>query len=143
MGILAPAAATAATTERVVSGWLTGLAIDGFDPVAYFVDGAATKGRAECELYFAGVTWLFRNEGNRAAFVARPDIYMPRYGGYDPVDVARGVARAGNPDFWLVVGTRLYLFSTPESRDAFALAPAKSIEAAEAAWPAVYARLSP
>ena len=35
--------------------------------------------------------------GNRAAFAANPDIYMPRFGGYDPLGVARGVAVAGNP----------------------------------------------
>ena len=65
-------AAGAATTERVVVNRHTGLAIDGFDPVAYFVDGAPKHGRAELELRSGGATWRFRNEGNRAAFAARP-----------------------------------------------------------------------
>ena len=43
----------AATTERVVVNRYTGLAIDGFDPVAYFVDAAPRQGRAELELRFA------------------------------------------------------------------------------------------
>ena len=69
---LAPAPSRAATTERVVTNRHTGLAIDGFDPVAYFVDGAPSSGRADLEFRFAGATWRFRNEGNRAAFAAAP-----------------------------------------------------------------------
>jgi hypothetical protein len=50
----------------------------------------------------AGAVWRFRNEGNRASFVAHPDIYGPQFGGYDPIDLARGVTYAGNPWFWLI-----------------------------------------
>ena len=67
-------------------------------------------GNAEFELRYGGAIWRFANLGNRAAFVARPDIYMPQYGGYDPVGVARGVAVAGNPNLWLIAGERLFLF---------------------------------
>jgi len=91
--ILAPQAADAgvATTERVVIDWRTGLAISGFDPVAYFTDAKAAVGRADLEYTFAGATWRFHNVGNRAAFIAHPEVYMPRLGGYDPVRAARGL----------------------------------------------------
>ena len=36
--------------------------------------------------------WRFRNEGNRAAFAEHPEVYLPRFGGYDPVTIARGVS---------------------------------------------------
>jgi hypothetical protein len=143
IGLFGPYPAFAATTERVVTDRHTGLAISGFDPVAYFVDAVPKAGRPEIELPFAGATWLFRNEGNRAAFADRPDIYMPRYGGYDPVAVARGVARAGHPDYWLVVEDRLYLFANAQTRDSFAAAPDQAVAAAETRWPEVYAALSP
>ena len=58
----------------------------------------------EFEASQAGAVWRFRNEGNRASFVAHPEIYGPQFGGYDPIDVARGVTVAGNPRFWLIVG---------------------------------------
>ncbi len=90
--------------------WHTGLAINGYDPVAFFTDGKPMSGDAEFELRYGGAIWRFANLGNRAAFVARPDIYMPQYGGYDPVGVARGVAVAGNPNVWLIAGERLFLF---------------------------------
>src|SRR3954454_6886696 len=64
--------ALAATTERVVADRYTGLAIGGFDPVAYFTDAGPLQGLATLELSKDGVIWRFRNEGNRAIFVADP-----------------------------------------------------------------------
>jgi hypothetical protein len=130
-------AAQSATTERVVVNHVTGLAIEGYDPVAYFVDAQPELGREDFEASAAGAVWRFRNEGNRASFVAHPEVYGPRFGGYDPVDLARGVTVAGNPRFWLIAGQRLYLFSREEARDAFAADPARVLHEADARWPAL------
>jgi YHS domain-containing protein len=127
--------ALAATTERVVVNRFTGLAIEGFDPVAYFVDARPELGLAAFEASQAGAVWRFRNEGNRASFVAHPNIYGPQFGGYDPVDLARGVTVAGNPHFWLVAGQRLYLFGREQSRDAFAANPRRFLRDANTRWP--------
>ncbi|MCO5130056.1 MAG: hypothetical protein M9932_05765 [Xanthobacteraceae bacterium] len=142
-GLLAAAAAgaagarrgLAATTERVVADRLTGLAIGGIDPVAYFTDGRALPGLPRFEASAAGVIWRFRNEDNRAFFLAHPDIYGPQFGGYDPLDVARGVTVAGRAEVWLIAGQRLYLFAREESRDVFAADPAAVLRAARARWP--------
>jgi hypothetical protein len=128
-------AAVAQTTERVIVNRHTGLAIEGYDPVAYFADGRAEPGLPEYEASEAGAVWRFRNEGNRASFIAHPEIYGPQFGGYDPVDLARGVTYAGNPRLWLVVGQRLYLFGWEQHRDAFAADPAGVLRGARARWP--------
>jgi hypothetical protein len=133
-GGLGPAA-WAATTERVVANRFSGLAIEGYDPVAYFVDARPMPGLPEFEAAQAGVVWRFRNEGNRASFVAHPDIYGPRFGGYDPVDLARGVTVGGNPMFWIIAGQRLYLFAVEEHRDAFAADPQTFLSEATSRWP--------
>lgn len=133
----------AATTERIVIDEQTGLAIAGFDPVGYFVDSKPEPGRPDFELNYAGADWRFRNEGNRAAFKANPDVYMPRYGGYDPIGVMRGVAVAGNPELWIVAGQRLYLFYDAAARAAFAAEPGAAIAAAEKRWPQVLHGLTP
>jgi YHS domain-containing protein len=138
---LAGTSTEAATTEWVVSNRYTGLAIDGFDPVAYFVDGAPKEGRAELEFSFGGITWRFRNEGNRAAFAAAPEIYAPRFGGHDPMAVLRGSAAPGHPQLWLIAAQRLYLFYSAEARAAFARDPQSAIEAAERSWPELQRRL--
>ena len=141
-GFFAATAAEAGTTERVVVDRYTGLAIGGFDPVAFFTDARPMPGDAGLELSQAGAVWRFRNEGNLAAFVAHPEIYGPQFGGYDPVDVARGVAYPGNPKFWLVSGDRLYLFGGAESRDAFDARPAAILKDARKRWPALQSELA-
>jgi hypothetical protein len=135
--------ARAATTERVVVDRHTGLALYGFDPVAYFTDAEPLVGRPELELSFAGAVWRFRNEGNRGAFRDRPDIYMPQFGGYDVLAVARGAPVPGNPRYWAVANRRLYLFETPAGRDAFAADPAALIAAAQARWSELLKTLVP
>ncbi len=128
-------AARAATTERVVVNRFSGLAIEGFDPVAYFIDGRPISGSPDFEASQAGAVWRFHNEGNRASFVAHPEVYGPQFGGYDPVDVARGVTFAGNPRFWVIADERLYLFGLEAHRDAFAADPGPFLQRARARWP--------
>jgi len=132
----------AAVSERFVTNRHTGLAIDGFDPVAYFTDAAPIEGRPEFEYRFKGVIWRFDNEGNLAAFAAHSDQYVPRFGGYDPVAVARGIALAGNPAFWAIVGDRLFLFYSGEALASFTADTHHAIAAAEAKWPQVMETLT-
>lgn len=127
--------AHAATTERVVVNRFSGVAIEGFDPVAYFVDRKAVQGSAEFEGNQAGAVWRFRNEGNRASFLAHPEVYGPQFGGYDPTDIARGVTIAGNPRFFVISAERLYLFSLETNRDAFAADPGRFLDEARKRWP--------
>jgi hypothetical protein len=133
----------AATSEYIVADRHTGLAILGFDPIAYFTEGAARLGQDQYEYTLAGAVWRFRNPGNLSAFAADPAVYMPRYGGYDPVGIARGVAVAGDPRLWLLAGQKLYLFYTPEARAAFAATEEATIAGADRNWPAVQLTLSP
>jgi hypothetical protein len=133
----------AATTERVVSDVQSGLALNGVDPVAYFTHAAPLYGRAEYEYRYAGVIWRFRNVGDQVAFVAHPEVYMPRYGGYDPIAIGRGVAVPGNPLVWAMVGERVYLFYDEKSRAQFLARPNEAILAADTKWPAVLSALVP
>src|SRR6185312_5845466 len=128
-------AALASTTERIVVNRFSGLAIEGFDPVAYFTENRAGLGLPDFEAAQAGAVWRFHNEGNRASFMAHPEIYGPQFGGYDPVDVARGVTLAGNPRFFVVMGQRLYLFGIEANRDAFVANAAHYLAEARERWP--------
>ncbi|MDO8981643.1 MAG: YHS domain-containing (seleno)protein [Afipia sp.] len=136
------AGAWAGLTERVVVNRHSGLAIDGFDPVAYFTDAEATKGEPDIETSRAGAVWRFRNDANRAVFLAHPDIYGPRFGGYDPVDVAQGRAVAGRAQLWLISAERLYLFSREDNRTAFEADPDGILKHASGRWPALVETLS-
>ncbi len=133
----------AATTEMIVADPNSGLAIYGFDPVAYFTDGKARIGKDDLEVRRAGAAWRFANEGNQAAFAKDPDVYMPQFGGYDPVAVSEGIARPGHPELFTVHNQRLFLFYSAEAKQTFEAAPEDSARKAEANWPSVRRLLAP
>jgi YHS domain-containing protein len=133
----------ATTTERIVVDHHSGLAIYGYDPVAYFTDATAKMGRANLELTYAGAAWRFHNEGNRAAFAKDPQVYMPQYGGHDPVAIAGNIARAGHPDVWAIHNGRLFLFYSDDARRQFDADPAQMSLQADVNWPNVSLTLAP
>jgi hypothetical protein len=130
-------------TERVVTDPLTGLAISGYDPVTYFTDGKPLPGSADFEFRAEDVIWHFRNEGNRAAFAANVHVYRPRFGGYDPMAIGRGVATAGHPDIWAIAGNRLYLFYNEQARERFLADPDDAVRIADQKWGEVLRILAP
>jgi hypothetical protein len=133
----------ASAGERIVVDWHTGLAIDGYDPVAFFTDSKPRQGSPDLELREGSVVWRFVNVGNRAAFAAAPNVYMPQYGGYDPIGVARGLAVAGNPNVWVIQGQRLFLFYDIARRQKFASDPNRITASADRKWPDVRRALTP
>ena len=72
----------------------SGVAINGHDPVAYFVDGKAVTGRADYSATAQGATYWFATEANLMAFKADPAKYEPQFGSY----CAYGVAKDFKPD---------------------------------------------
>lgn len=133
----------AVTSELLVSDHHSGVALYGYDPVSYYIDGQAYAGSDRFEMSFAGLTWRFRSEANRAAFRAHPEAYVPGFGGYDPMAVIRGVPVAGHPAVFAVHKEQLYLFTTPESRAEFLKRPEALLKAAKTAWPDVRRTLVP
>ena len=133
-GIKAPKASPA---DRLVVDPASGLAISGFDPVAYFTENKAVLGRPDIELTQNAAVWRFRNTGNRAAFAQNPEVYAPQFGGYDPVAIEREASVPGHPQIWAVAGERLYLFYNSKARAAFLENPGRVLESATRKWPAV------
>jgi YHS domain-containing protein len=136
-GIFACWAAGAATDNQLAVNTNTGIAISGFDPVAYFTDGKAMFGRPDIELNKDGAVWRFSNEGNRDAFNLHPEVYAPRFGGYDPVAIGRDRSVPGHPLFWVVLGQRLYFFYSEKTRLDFLADPGRIVATAERKWPDV------
>jgi YHS domain-containing protein len=136
-GIFPPSGVPAATDGQLAVNTDTGLAISGFDPVAYFTEGKALFGVPEFELNLDGAVWRFSNEGNRGAFKRHPEVYAPRFAGYDPMAIGRGRSVPGHPLIWVVVGQRLYFFYSEQTRGAFLADPGGVIDTAERKWPDV------
>jgi len=86
-----------------------GLAIKGYDAVAYFTQGRARKGSANHTLKHKGISWQFASAENLEKFKANPAKYEPAYGGYCAYGVSRGYLVKIEPDAWSIVGGKLYL----------------------------------
>jgi len=138
----APALAQA-TTERVVTNRVSGYAISGFDPVAYFTSGGAVAGRGDYVFVYDRALWRFGNEGNLAAFRRHPEVYEPLFGGYDPVAIAQGKPVEGQPQIFAIVGARLMLFSSTENRDTLLKGPRTWLATAAQRWPSLSQELAP
>lgn len=87
----------------------TGLALQGYDPVAYFTDGAPTKGNWQITATHNDATYRFASEEHKAAFLADPEAYLPQYGGYCAFGAAMGFKFDGDPNYWKVVDGELFL----------------------------------
>ena len=87
----------------------SGLALKGYDPVAYFTENKPAKGKAEFTARHEGATYRFASAANRDAFAAAPAKYSPQYGGYCAFGVASGYKAPIEPDAWTVVDGKLYL----------------------------------
>ena len=89
----------------------SGLALKGYDPVAYFQDAEATSGSSEFTHEWGDATWQFANADNRALFVENPDSFAPQFGGYCSFAVSKGFTADISPDAWHVRDGKLYVFA--------------------------------
>ncbi|MAA97391.1 MAG: hypothetical protein CMN87_18130 [Stappia sp.] len=96
-------------TGPVFTGIVEGVAVGGYDPVAYFREGRPVKGDPSIAATWRGANWRFSSEENRAAFETEPEKYAPAYGGYCSWAVAQGKLAKGDPENWDIVEGRLYL----------------------------------
>lgn len=112
-----------------------GIAIKGYDPVAYFTAAAPAKGAPAFRHEWNGATWQFANAENRDRFAADPQRYAPQYGGFCAYGVAQGYKVDIDPEAWSVVDGKLYLnYSRGVQRD-WLKDTGGYIAKAEAAWP--------
>jgi len=87
------------------------LAIDGYDPVAYFVQGKAIKGKKEMAVIHEGVLYYFSSVANKEEFKKNPGKYEPQYGGWCAYAMgAENEKVKVDPKTFKVVDGKLYLF---------------------------------
>ena len=72
---------TAWAKDMINTNW-RGLAVKGYDTVAYFTDGKPDKGKSDYEYEWQGARWRFANQEHLDMFKADPERYAPQYGGY-------------------------------------------------------------
>ena len=86
-----------------------GKAINGYDPVSYFISGKPVEGRQDFTYSWKGETWYFSSHENLTAFKNSPEKFAPQYGGYCAYGMAKGYKAKTEPDAWTIVNGKLYL----------------------------------
>ncbi len=110
LGVVAHLAAPARAEPTYVSRGADGLALSGYDPVAYFTEGKAEKGRLDLWTSWEGAVWRFSKPEHREAFMHDPERYAPQFGGYSAFELAtRGELQPGHPSYWRIVSGRLFV----------------------------------
>ncbi|MGE0564040.1 MAG: YHS domain-containing (seleno)protein [Pseudolabrys sp.] len=112
-----------------------GLAVHGFDVVAFFTVSKPVQGDAKFSAVHKEATYRFASAENLAAFKANPDKYVPAYGGYCAYGVAVGAKFDGDPRYWKIVDGKLYLNLSADIQQAWNKDIPGSIKKAETNWP--------
>jgi YHS domain-containing protein len=115
----------------------SGLALKGYDPVAYFAEGKPALGNPEFTARHEGATYRFASAASRDAFLAAPAKYAPQYGGYCAFGMASGYKAPIEPDAWTIVDGKLYLNYNQSVRGRWSSDIPGYIRKADANWPTV------
>jgi hypothetical protein len=114
-----------------------GVAIHGYDAVAYFTVGEAKKGDEQYSAVHGNVTYHFASAAHRDLFAADPTGYLPQYGGYCSYGVRLGKKFDIDPAAWAVVDGALYLQLNQGTQVIWKNDLQKNIEIAGRLWPAI------
>ncbi len=114
-----------------------GIAINGYDPVAYFTAGEPTEGSTDHSTEWNGSKWLFSNAENKTSFEATPEKFAPQYGGYCAYAVSKGYTASTQPDAWTIHEGKLYLNYNKAVRLLWSQDIPGHISSADGNWPDV------
>ncbi|SCZ49837.1 YHS domain-containing protein [Epibacterium ulvae] len=132
---LSVALATSALAAGVeLNASSTGLAMQGYDPVAYFTVGEPTKGDYRITTLHNDAMYRFASEENKAEFEKNPEAYLPAYGGYCAFGTAMGFKFDGDPNYWKIVDDVLYLNLSKDIQERWEGDVPGFIERAEVQW---------
>ena len=113
------------------------IALGGYDPVAYFVDGKPMKGVREHWHAFDDAVYLFRSAAHREKFAAQPERYAPQYAGFCAGGVSKGKKTEPDPEAWLIAHGKLYVFEFKDRVPMFRQKIEDVAAQANANWPAL------
>ena len=111
-----------------------GVALHGYDPVAYFVAAEPQKGQAQYNYEYQGSKFYFASEANRRAFMETPEKYAPQFGGYCAYGTSQGYKVSTQPDAFAIVKDKLYLNYNKKVQGIWRQDVSGNIERAEKNW---------
>ena len=111
-----------------------GVAVKGYDVVAYFDQKKPIKGDPKYSYEYNGAKYNFVSSGHLAVFAKSPEAYLPQYGGYCAVGTSMGHKADIDPESWAVIDNKLYLNSSKGAQKLFDKDPNAAIKRADQNW---------
>lgn len=136
------AGALAESTVKQVAADESGIAILGYDTVAYFTEEAALLGNPEFTHSWQGVQWYFANARHRDMFAENPDRFAPQFGGFCSNGLSKGKTVVADPEQWTIVEGKLYIKFNLNARDKWRQDKNSKIKKAKKNWD-IYLRGEP
>ena len=111
-----------------------GVAVSGYDPVAYFWEHQAVTGDAKYSTVYNNVRWLFSSKANLEVFISTPEDYIPQYGGYCAYAMSKGYIVSSDPKVWSIRNKKLYLNNNQFAQKLWFQNTSDKIVAADKQW---------
>lgn len=115
-----------------------GVAVKGYDVVAYHTESKPVKGVPEFTHSWMGATWQFASAANRDRFAQSPATYAPQFGGYCAWAVGHNYTANIDPEAWTVAGGKLYLNYSKDVQKQWMKDQGKWIAEGEKNWPGLH-----
>jgi hypothetical protein len=111
------------------------IALSGYDPISYLMDGRPEKGAQDFWFAFDDAVYLFRDAEHRAMFAGDPERYAPQYAGFCAGGVSKGYKTEPDPEAWAIVNGRLFVMQRKDFLPEFKRDAAAIIGTADSNWP--------
>jgi YHS domain-containing protein len=115
----------------------SGVAINGYDPVAYFTDQKAVPGKDQFSWTWQGSTWKFASQAHLDSFKQAPEQFAPQYGGFCAFGCSENHKAPTDPKSWTIVGGKLYLNYDAGVKSLWIKDTTNRIKLADGFWPAL------
>jgi len=112
-----------------------GVAIQGYDPVAFFTDHRPVKGDAQFQSQYLGAKYYFASAEHKAAFDREPAKYEPQFGGYCAYGASKGKTAPIKIEAWEILNGRLLLQYDLDVKSRFDKDPQGTLKKADENWP--------
>ena len=111
-----------------------GIAVNGYDVVAYFTEQHPVKGNLEFSSHYKDTQWLFSSEEHKLLFEQNQQQYLPQYGGYCAYGMSKGFVVDTDPNAFTILNNKLYLNYSLGVRETWLQDTALYIERADKNW---------
>lgn len=117
-----------------------GVAIQGYDPVAFFTDSKPVEGNPSIRSNYNGALYYFTSAEHKASFDTNPQKYIPQFGGYCAYAASIDTISPIDPNYWEIVDGRLLLQHNQRAWDAWHKDAPGNLVKADKNWPGIVDR---